>query len=507
MLIGIVIIQAWWIDRYMDLKAKAFDDAVYKSLAATVKQVNEKENFTFINHQLQTDTMLKRTKNVLKLKTKRKIPKAFASNENVQVSVISEPGKETRTIVRVEEDKNGTKTIKHSVVVGAAAYDSMLVIATPPVPPVPPVPGTEVLTEDVKREDLEIILEKMLKVNDPDSISVGPAEVKKILSEQVKLNHLPEGFDLLMLSKDPKRTSDSAAGKEWKSYKANLYPNDLFGRNMTLVLMYPFEETTLKRSDWMPPILLSLFFTLSLLALFIYSIYMLIRHKKMLEQKNDFINHMSHEFKTPLTGISLGADMLIAKHDKMDAAQAIKVAQIIRKQSERLNKEVNDVLLNAQLEESIPKNPVAFDLVAALKTQLEMFHLQLEEKQAKIEPQFYPEHISIVGDEILWQKVFSNLLDNALKFSKESPVISVKVQRSTQGIHIEFADNGIGIDPKDLPYIFDKFYRSNYYKQSNIQGFGLGLSFVKKVVDSHKGIIKAESEIGKGTKIIIELND
>ncbi|HWY37972.1 MAG TPA: HAMP domain-containing sensor histidine kinase, partial [Bacteroidia bacterium] len=380
----------------------------------------------------------------------------------------------------------------------------------PPVPPVPPGPDIEMISPEEKRENIEVIMDKMLSLRDPDSISVQPAEIKKILAEQIKQNHLPEVFDFFLLAKDPKRSylgfGNVGYKDGWRPYKVNLYPNDLFGRDMTLAVTFRTEDTFLQMKDWIYPVLLSLFFTLSLLALFIYSIRMLLRHKKMLDMKNDFINHMSHEFKTPLAGISLGADMLIDKPGKMSPEQINKVAHIIRKQSDRLNKEITDVLLSAQLEENIHKVSVQFDLIETLKTQLGLFSLQLENKGARIETHYKPENISITGDEILWQKVFSNLLDNALKFSKESPEIIISVTRTANVVRVEFKDNGIGIAEKDLPHIFEKFYRSNYYRQSNIQGFGLGLNFVKKVIDSHKGKIRAESEPGKGTKIIIEIN-
>jgi two-component system phosphate regulon sensor histidine kinase PhoR len=110
------------------------------------------------------------------------------------------------------------------------------------------------------------------------------------------------------------------------------------------------------------------------------------------------------------------------------------------------------------------------------------------------------------GDESQWQKVFSNLLDNSLKFSRENPEIHISIASAGNKVKIEFIDNGIGISSKDLPHIFEKFFRSNYYNQSNIQGFGLGLNFVKSVVDSHKGTIKAESGLNVGTKVVIEVN-
>jgi two-component system phosphate regulon sensor histidine kinase PhoR len=233
---------------------------------------------------------------------------------------------------------------------------------------------------------------------------------------------------------------------------------------------------------------------------------MLLRHKKLLEMKNDFINHMSHEFKTPLAGISLGADMLMGQTGQMGPEQIQRVAGTIKKQSMRLSQEVNEVLQNALLEENIHKPHTLFNVADTLKAQLELLQPQLESKGAIVNTSFSSNKVLISGDENQWQKVFSNLIDNSLKFSKENPEITINVMAHGPKVKMEFADNGVGIAGKDLPRIFEKFFRSDYYRQSNIQGFGLGLNFVKTVVNAHKGSIKAESELNVGTKIIIELD-
>jgi two-component system phosphate regulon sensor histidine kinase PhoR len=507
MLIGVVVIQYGWIGRIDSLNQKAFNDAIYKTLGDVVKQVQEKENFVFINHELETDTLLRRTKKLLQKHGVHKMHRT-ESSDNVFVSVHSENGKGTKTIVRVEKSSDGHKTVRNRVIVGSSAE----AISVPPLPPVPPTPAVAeipALAQEDRKESVEVIIEKMMGLKNPDSVSIKPTEIEKIIATQLKQNNLPEKFTFALLSKDPKKSFVQVPDNTNEGrvpYRISLYPNDLFGREVALVLFFNQKDITTGFKEQFLPQALSLFFTLSLLILFIYSIRMLLRHKKMLAQKNDFINHMSHEFKTPLAGISLGADMLISGPGKMNADQIHRVANIIKKQSARLDKEVTGVLLSAQLEENINSNSAPFNLIETIKTQIDLFSLQLESKGAKVTTNFSEENISFTGDESLWQKVFSNLLDNALKFSNENPEIAISVAKHENKVKIEFSDNGIGIAEKDLPHIFEKFYRSNYYKQSNIQGFGLGLNFVKKVIDSHKGIIKAESALGKGTKITIELN-
>lgn len=498
MLIGIVVIQMEWMSRIDILNRKAFDNAVYKALGSIVKQVEEKENFSFLKHEIARDTIIRLPQKIKTKKKKAAFGHSYAyatAGKSLSISVNSDSGRETKTIVKIEKDKNGVTSYENSIVISSGE--------TPVVPPVPPVPP-EIPNDKVA--EIEVLVEKMSNIKNPDSFVIKPEDLQKIIATQLRQNNLPEKFSFALLSKDPKKSHVQSSFPGGIAFRVNLYPNDLFGRDVTLVLFLdPQDVSTGFKENYLPQ-LLSLFFTLALLLLFIYSIRMLLRHKKMLAQKNDFINHMSHEFKTPLAGISLGADMLLDKPERVTPEHVNKVARIIKKQSERLDKEVTGVLLSAQLEEDLGNNRAPFNLVDLIKTQIDLFSLQLESKKAIVTTHFSESVIAVMGDQSLWQKVFSNLLDNSLKFSKENPEINISVTRSPGKIRIEFSDNGIGIDSKDLPHIFEKFYRSNYYKQSNIQGFGLGLNLVKKVVDLHKGTIRAESEPGKGTKIIIELN-
>lgn len=513
LLVGIIIIQFRWAGQIAKMNQKAFDDAVYKSLSAVVKQVEEKENFVFIKRQVETDEQLKKTKKFLKehaMVAKRHHTKVSTAPESVSINISSDKGKETKTVVRIEKDEKGHKYVYNSVYVGAATVDSdgtKAILVTPPVPPTPPIMETIEGIDD-KKESVEIILEKMLNLRDPDSVTIDPKDIEKMIATQLRQNDLPAKFWFALLAKDPKRSyiDKMGIGTLWATYKTNLYPSDIFGREVTLALGLPVENTIIKSGDLWGPMGLSLFFTLAILALFIYSIRMLIRHKKMLEMKNDFINHMSHEFKTPLAGISLGADILMSKQAQMDPEHIQKIAGTIKKQSLRLSQEVNDVLQNALMEENINKPHALFNIVDTLKTQLELLQPQIENKHAKVVANFSSDKILVNGHETQWQKVFSNLIDNSLKFSRENSEINISVTSAGNKVKMEFTDNGVGIATKDLPHIFDKFFRSDYYKQSNIHGFGLGLSLVKSVVDSHKGTIRAESELNSGTKIIIEIH-
>jgi len=524
MLIGIIAIQAWWIRRSLQLNEQAFNAAVYRSLEGVVKQVEEKENFSFIKNEIKYETLIKPRKRAHIIKnthtTKRTIK--HSANENIEVRVDATAGNRTHTIVKIEKSRDRKTTTNKSIVIASAAELPELSSA-PPVPPIPPTPNrldtlvalaevpeppvfsdSELVILDDKKENVGVIIEKMMQIRDPDSVSIKPAELEKIISTQLAQNHLLTPFNFALYKKDStcfynsKGFTDSVG-----AYKINLYPNDLYGRSLSLALIIPEKATYINGDVWWV-FVLSLIFTSAILFLFIYSIRMLIRHKNLLEVKNDFINHMSHELKTPLATISLGADMLIGKTAKMGEAQIQKVASSIKKQSVRLHEDMKQILMNALLDNYQAKNE-PFDLVETCKQTLNEMQFLLEDKKATIETHFEPSEIIVKGDADLWHKVFSNLIDNALKFSKENPEIKIIITKNSQFVKIEVSDKGIGVAEKDLQRIFEKFYRSDYYKKSNIQGFGLGLSFVNKIVQLHKGTVKAVSKLDEGTTFIIEL--
>ncbi|HXD91693.1 MAG TPA: HAMP domain-containing sensor histidine kinase [Bacteroidia bacterium] len=523
MLLGIILIQAWWIRRSLQLNEQAFNAAVYRSLEGVVKQVEEKENFSFIKNEIKYDTLIKpkkRTRIIKNTHTTQRIIK-HSSGENIEVRVDARAGKQTQTIIKIEKNKDGTKTSSKNVVIASAAElpDLPTTPATPPTPPVAPsnkstaiveAPEPPVLSEselvilDDKKENVGVIIEKMMQIRNPDSVSIKPAELEKIISAQLAQNHLLAPFNFALYKKDSTRLYASKGFVDSAdAYKINLYPNDLYGRNLSLALIIPEKAAYINGNVWWV-FMLSLVFTSAILFLFIYSIRMLIRHKNLLEVKNDFINHMSHELKTPLATISLGADMLIGKTAKMDEVQIQKVASSIKKQSVRLHEDMKQILMNALLDNYQAKNE-PFNLVEICKQTLSEMQFLLEDKKATLETHFEPSEIIVKGDADLWHKVFFNLLDNALKFSKENPEIKISITKNNQSVKIEVSDKGIGIAEKDLQHIFEKFYRSDYYKKSNIQGFGLGLSFVNKIVQLHKGAIRAVSKLDEGTTFIIEL--
>jgi two-component system phosphate regulon sensor histidine kinase PhoR len=364
------------------------------------------------------------------------------------------------------------------------------------------------LTEKLEKiEDIDTLVAKIIHLKNPDSLTVKPADIQKLIQGQLIQNNLPYTFYFALLKPNGGYVYKSIGFADTSAcYKISLYPNDLFGRNILLSVNIPGRLAYIHSDIW-GVFAMSLILTLSLLLLFLYSIQMLIRHKNLLAAKNDFINHMSHEIKTPLAGISLGADMLMEKNSIMTHEQIVKVAHSIKEQSSRLHKDISAVLLNSLVDETPAIKFNSFSITDTINRTIHEFKLILEDKQGRVETFFSSDKILFSGNEMLWQKVFCNLIDNSIKFSSGGGLlISIGLSfPDSNHLLIRFSDNGVGVSKEDIPHIFEKFYRSDYYRQSHIQGFGLGLSFVKKIVEMHHGTIKAESEQGKGTTIHILL--
>jgi len=253
-------------------------------------------------------------------------------------------------------------------------------------------------------------------------------------------------------------------------------------------------------------ILGAILFTIIITTAFFITVRTLLKQKKLSEIKSDFINNMTHEFKTPLATISLAVDAL--KNEKVigDKEKSSYFTGIIKEENKRMNKQVETILQAALLD----KNEVQLNMKRLLAHEiiinvLNNINLQVEEKGGKIDVELEAENDLIMADEVHFTNVVNNLLDNAVKYSKENLHIKLSTKNAGNHLKIKIEDNGIGMNKETLHRIFEKFYRAHTGNVHNVKGFGLGLSYVKTMIDAHHGTIKAESVLGKGSCFIISL--
>ena len=228
------------------------------------------------------------------------------------------------------------------------------------------------------------------------------------------------------------------------------------------------------------------------------------RQKKLSMIKNDFINNMTHELKTPISTISLASQMLQDGSVANTPKTIEHVANVISTESKRLGFQVEKVLQMAVFNEGRLKFRFKeFDVNKMIETVTNNFELRVKSKSGILTTEIEAENPMLKGDEVHITNVIFNLLDNAMKYSKEIPEIKVSTHNKKEFVVISVEDKGIGISKEHHTQIFDRFYRVPTGNIHNVKGFGLGLSYVKKIVDSHNGTIKVESAVNKGTKFSI----
>ncbi len=253
-------------------------------------------------------------------------------------------------------------------------------------------------------------------------------------------------------------------------------------------------------------ILGAILFTIIITTAFFITVRTLLKQKKLSEIKSDFINNMTHEFKTPLATISLAVDAL--KNDKVagNKEKSDYFTGIIKEENKRMNKQVETILQAALLDKNEVqlnmKRLLAHDIIVNV---LNNINLQVEEKGGKIDVELEAENDLILADEVHFTNVINNLLDNAVKYSKDNLHIKLSTKNAGNHLKIKIEDNGIGMNKETLHRIFEKFYRAHTGNVHNVKGFGLGLSYVKTMIDAHHGTIKAESVLGKGSSFTISL--
>jgi two-component system phosphate regulon sensor histidine kinase PhoR len=250
----------------------------------------------------------------------------------------------------------------------------------------------------------------------------------------------------------------------------------------------------------------AIFFTLILCTAFYVTLTALLRQKKLSEIKNDFINNMTHELKTPLATISLAVDAMRNEKVQGNKEKLHYFSGIIKEENKRMNKQVETILQAALMDkQEIQLNKKPVQVHAVIEGILDNFQLQLNEKQATLDLQLNAKNDLIAADEVHFTNLVANLMDNAVKYSKEQLHLKLSTSSSGKYITIRLEDNGIGMSKETQKRIFEKFYRAHTGNIHNVKGFGLGLSYVKTMVDAHEGKIKVDSMLGRGTVFTIDM--
>ena len=367
------------------------------------------------------------------------------------------------------------------------------------------------LEAQIKRQDevLRKMVAEVQSLQQPVPVTIDLPSTNALLMRNLSNRGISIPFEYAIITGEADTISASRhftnQSDEVTTFSTELFPQRFMQYGDKLLLRFPGRDRYLMANvSWM--LGGSVLFTVLMLSAFVIVTWLMLRQKKLSEMKTDFINNMTHEFKTPIATISLATDAITNPRVIHDPDQIKYFSRVIREENRRMNHQVEGILQMSLLEKHdfrinlIPSD--AHDLIARA---IEHISLQIEKRHGEITFDPSAEEAEIKADEIHFINVLYNLLDNANKYSADKPLINVSTSNQNNFFVISISDQGIGMSKETQQHIFEKFYRKPTGNVHNVKGFGLGLSYVKAIVEAHNGFISVESEEGKGSRFTIKI--
>lgn len=489
-LLALLYLQTTYIRQMTKMRKEQFDESVFRSLDQAARNLEQNETFRYLE-KISLESELYRSQldsldYLLMLQSGPLLDSATKFNSSFQVtSKIKKPSKMPKAL---------TLKSKNSISEASKAFQAF-------------VKNAYVYQKGVLDEVIYSILYQAS--NRPLSERINFKLFDQDIRSALECNdiHLPYHFTVTTSDgREVYRCPDYESKGEEYTYSQVLFRNDSSNKMGIVRIHFPdMNHYILGTARMMIP---SLIFTVILLVTFIFTVYIILRQKKVSEMKNDFINNMTHEFKTPLSSISLAAQMLADQSIKKTDQMYESLSRVINDETKRLRFQVEKVLqMSLYDRDNIAFKPKEIDANALISGVIKTFTLKVSQNGGEITSDLQAEDAQIYVDEMHFTNVIFNLMDNAVKYKRDDVQLhlTLRTWNAHGKLYISVEDNGIGIQKDDLKRIFEKFYRVHTGNKHDVKGFGLGLAYVKKIIDLHKGNIRAESELGEGTKFIITI--
>ncbi|MCZ4693716.1 sensor histidine kinase [Ancylomarina euxinus] len=508
-LIGIIGVQVLWIQNNIRIEEKKFDDNIKDILETVVENLEQDEDIHIIGKGLNwvkeihgDDNEILKISEFIDNKTHQKHQKITITGDHDSLSkkkfletrakiLIQSDGKEFKVQGNSSDDNDSTIDIN----INLTDTDTLI----------------RIKNKEKQIENLfsKVIYEYKLKDNKlEDRID------QEDIANQLKLAFQEENIDIdyqfgvsnkqnnkLIFSSDSIQNPIILNSK----YKQSLFPGDVFKKNNQLFVAVTNRGSLIYKSI-LPLLILSGIFTLFILASFVATVIFIFKQKKISDIKTDFINNMTHEFKTPIATIALASDSIV-NPKVIGLPERIRYfAAIIKDENYRMNKQVENIMqLSLYGKHELEINPQALHLNESIQKAAEHILLQIDERKGSLNLKLDAINDIVKVDEVHFFNVLFNLLDNAIKYSEGKPEIEIGTKNVGRQICVWIKDSGMGMNQKTQKRIFKKFYRAQTGNIHKVKGFGLGLSYVKLIVDRHMGDIKVTSKIGQGTCVEISL--
>ncbi len=336
---------------------------------------------------------------------------------------------------------------------------------------------------------------------------VSNTEIEDLLSEQLRQKGIDIDFEFAIYSKDlaTKISSEGFNKDDESTLSIPIFYDGDRRSNYKLLVNFPKDGSYIM-SSIIGMVLLSIIFTSIIIVAYSSALFQIFKQRKISQIKTDFINNMTHEFKTPIATINLALDAI--KNPKIieDKGKVVRYLNMIKEENKRMHAQVENVLRISKLEKNelnISKDRV--DLHDIIDVAISHVELIVEDRNGYIKKHLDAERNSVLANDTHFTNVIVNILDNAIKYSPEAPKIDVFTENVGTNILLKIQDQGSGMSKAAVKRVFEKFYREHTGDIHNVKGHGLGLAYVKRIVDDHQGFISVESEKGKGSTFTIKL--
>jgi two-component system phosphate regulon sensor histidine kinase PhoR len=507
-LIGIIFVQSFWIKTTLDNRERQFSLNVNQALKAVTESIKDREMRDYLAvYQKLIDSIGEPQESQL-----TSVFQYINRNQNTNQTFVYSHG-------ILEEDYNITssllesqssdttnikdyKSLKTTTIIDDAFDREMQNMSS-----IERLQRVEKMSL-IDRAKYESVFSDLAKLK-PIHKRVNNVEIELLLQRELRERDLDLDYDYRVFDGElaTKVGSDRYTNLEGvEKFSMPLFANNKGETNFSLVIGFPNRVSYL-RSSISFLIILSIVFTLVIIISFVSTILSSIRQKNISEMKTDFINNMTHEFKTPIATIDLALNAVKNEKVKKDNTLVDKYLSIIKEENKRMNLQVENVLKISQLEnKNILLNKTKININDIILKSVNSVKLLLDEKNGIIDLKLYENIIEFefAFDEMI--NVFINILDNSIKYSKEEPKIHIETFMNLNLIKVKISDNGIGMSAKVKNKIFENFYRETKGNIHNVKGHGLGLSYVKKIVDLHGGTISVSSDLNKGTSFTLSFN-
>ncbi len=512
-MIGLIIVQTYWINNAIEIKEKQFSQLVARTMSTISQQIEQEETAYMIYDQVSPNFRFDTTGGSFSFN--------FHWNARQHSGIINQGGH-----VRIDEqliiDGKTRKDIQNSIRV-RMLDDSIFAIISEDVrnnetdtfrlkneTEIIDLPDPDIVEEKIieKKSLVEKVMSKMITPRRSLEERLSREKLENYIDSYLQQSGLDLGYEYAVVNRKNKvRLKSDGYDPDEKSrvFTAQLFPGDIWSSSNYLRIYFPEQKSFIYKSVGFMG-LTSVALTTIIIAIFIFTLWIIFRQKKLSEMKTDFVNNMTHELKTPISTISLASQMLSDDSIPVQNKNLGHISRIIDTESKRLGVQVEKVLQMAIFDKGRLKLKYkVIDLHDLVDHSVDNFRIQVKKRNGKIEWEAGAVESKVRVDEVHLTNVISNLVDNAIKYSGEEPEIFLSTRNENGNIILRIEDNGIGISKEDQKRIFEKFYRVPTGNVHNVKGFGLGLSYVKKIIEIHNGSIKLKSEINRGTRFDISL--